>query len=102
MLTYESVQEIFNEYLSEDEMIEVVNVRGRYTVLTWDKVEQNWIDAEYCGTPEDLFDSILDSYQGYQQYLLSDNQHELTQEDEELIWAMSQPYLEARKREEEG
>ena len=70
MLTNEVVLKIFEEYLAEDQALEVVPTRHGHAVMPWDSAGQDWSEVTCCPTPEELFDKLLDAATGYQEYLI--------------------------------
>ena len=62
MLTFEKVLEVFDDFLSNDECCEVVMTTRGYVVLDWPSKHNNFPTAVYCGTPEELMESILSTY----------------------------------------
>lgn len=61
MLTYEKVLEMFKDYLAEDSNCEVILTKHGYTVMQWDEKSKSWYGVEYCETPEDLHEELLNS-----------------------------------------
>ena len=70
MLTNEMVLKIFEDYLEEDQAIEVVQTRHGCAVMLWDTAKQDWSDVKCCPTPEKLFDALLEAVVEYQEYLV--------------------------------
>lgn len=101
MLTEKKVLEIFADYLKEDQATEVVQTRRGATVMLWDSAGQDWSEAVCCDTPEKLFDKLLDSFTGYQEYLLLQKKEQIGEADRQKIQKLCQGYLKKR-REEEG
>lgn len=69
MLTNEKVLEVFSNYLSQDPDYEVVMTSHGYTLMYWNEPGQEWNDAQYCGTPEDLRDALSSAYKAYLEYV---------------------------------
>lgn len=68
MLTFEKVLEVFADYLEQDTEYEVVLTKHGYTVMWFNEVGKEWYDAQYCETPEDMRDELLDAYKNYLEY----------------------------------
>lgn len=102
MLTNGKVFDIFQQYLEEDQATEVVLTRHGYAVMLWDYAGQDWSEVTCCQTPEELFDKLLESFVGYQEFLMiqrnNDGEGEVSEEEQEQIQNMCLPYL--KKREE--
>lgn len=65
MLTHEKVLKVFGPYLDADPDYEVVKTSRGYTLLAWNNRREEWFSAEFCKTPEDLRDALLDAYVNY-------------------------------------
>ncbi len=100
MLTEKKVLEIFTDYLKEDQATEVVWTRRGVTVMLWESAGQEWSEAVCCDTPEKLFDKLLDSFTGYQEYLLLQKKEQIGEADRQKIQELCQRYVEKRKEEE--
>ena len=61
MLTNEIVLKVFSDYLARDDDFEVVLTSKGYTVMGFDCYRQDWNTVDFCPTPEDLLDSLLDA-----------------------------------------
>ena len=85
MLTFEKVLDVFKEYLSEDDMYEVVMTSHGYTVMEWDKCYGDWTDAKVCGTPEDMKEILLEKYVGYLEYQAADENGNIAGQDKAEI-----------------
>ena len=72
MLTFESVLEVFKDYLAEDDMYEVVVTSHGYAVLEWNSVCEDWTEAKHCATPQDMRDCLLDDFVSYLEYQAAD------------------------------
>ena len=81
MLTFEKVLEIFKDYLTDDDMYELVMTSRGYTVLEWDKRLGDWADSKLCKTPQDMANILLSSYEGYLEYQATHGNRELTEDD---------------------
>ena len=54
MLTFEKVLEVFQAYLDDDPLYEVVQTSHGYTLMAWEPHRNDWYSAEIQKTPEDL------------------------------------------------
>ena len=79
MLTHEKVLKVFGPYLDADPDYEVVKTSRGYTLLAWNNRREEWFSAEFCKTPEDLRDALLDCYENYLEYVVLDADRELTE-----------------------
>ena len=102
MLTYEKVLEIFKDYLEQDKEIEVLVSRRGHVLIEWAGSFDFLDGGRLCSSPEDLFDALLDSSQGYEEILLTKGRRELTPEDTQKAKAKCLPYLEKRREAEMG
>jgi len=64
-VTFEKILSVFADYLEHDVIVEIVMTRRGYTVMMWDRKQQNWWEAECCATPEKMLDVLLSSYGMY-------------------------------------
>ena len=48
MLTFEKVLEVFKNYLTEDDMYEVIFTSHGYTLLEWDRQCGEWTGVKLC------------------------------------------------------
>lgn len=97
MLTNKKVMEIFGEYLAEDQALDVVWTRRGYAVMLWDYTGGDWSDVMCCATPEQLFDKLLSSFVGYQEYRMMKGKGHLEEKERDRIQEMCLPFLEKRK-----
>ena len=81
MLTFEKVLEVFKDYLAEDKVCEVILTSRGYTVMYWDEKLNNWYGVEFCETPEDLRDELLNSYSDFLEHKLTLNHRALTKDE---------------------
>lgn len=90
MLTFEKVLNVFADYLEQDAVVEIVMTRHGYTVLMWDRMQQNWWEAECCATPDKLLNVLLNSYEMYLEEKICGGKRELTAaEQDEIQQAMN-------------
>ena len=58
MLTFEKVLEVFQAYLDDDPLYEVVQTSHGYTLMAWEPHRNDWYSAEIQKTPEDLRNAL--------------------------------------------
>ena len=85
MLTFENVLGVFAEYLREDTDLEVVLTKRGYTVMCWDNTLAGWSDTDFCATPEDLRDTLIDFYASFVQVNMTGGKRDLTPAEEQQI-----------------
>ena len=51
MLTFEKVLEVFQAYLDDDPLYEVVQTSHGYTLMAWEPHRNDWYSAEIQKTP---------------------------------------------------
>ena len=81
MLTHEKVLKVFGPYLDADPDYEVVKTSRGYTLLAWNNRREEWFSAEFCKTPEDLRDALLDAYVNYLEYVVTDEDRDPTEQE---------------------
>lgn len=85
MLTFERVLEVFKDYLSQDDVLEVINTKRGYTVMLWDEKDGQWFGVEHCKTPEYLTDILLDGYADFLEQGYTHNRRNLTDDEQTEI-----------------
>lgn len=85
MLSFKKVLEVFSDYLTKDKMYEVVMTSRGYIVLGWDEPRREWAEAVFCGTPEMLLESLLDSYANYTEAEITGGKRDLTDAEQAQI-----------------
>ncbi len=80
MLTFEKVLEIFADYLTADETIEVYISRHGCVRVEFDQ-DFHYCTGEVCHTPKELFDLLSDDYRTYLEIELTKGRRELTEDD---------------------
>ena len=98
MLTFEKVLEIFADYLTADETIEVYISRHGCVRVEFDQ-DFHYCSGEVCHTPKELFNLLADDYRTYVEIELTKGRRELTEDDEREADALCKRHLE-RWREE--
>lgn len=53
----------------------------RHTLLAWNNRREEWFSAEFCKTPEDLRDALLDAYVNYLEYVVTDEDRDPTEQE---------------------
>lgn len=82
MLTNEIVLKVFSDYLARDNDFEVVLTSKGYTVMGFDCYRQDWNTVDFCPTPEDLLDSLLDAYGNFRMMEITGGDRDLTEKEE--------------------
>ena len=82
MLTNEIVLKVFSDYLNRDTDFEVVLTSRGYTVMGFDNHRQDWNTVDYCPTPEDLLDSLLNAYENFRMLEITGGDRDLTEKEE--------------------
>ena len=82
MLTNEIVLKVFSDYLNRDTDFEVVLTSRGYTVMGFDNHRQDWNTVDFCHTPEDLLDSLLDAYENFRMMEITGGDRDLTEKEE--------------------
>lgn len=85
MLSFEKILEVFRNYLLIDSDVETVMTSHGYTVMCWDSIGGDWLDAQYCKTPQDLLDVLLECYRSYLSDLITESKRELTKQEKKEI-----------------
>ena len=97
MLTFEKVLEIFADYPTADETIEVYISRHGCVRVEFDQ-DFHYCSGEVCHTPKELFDLLADDYRTYVEIELTKGRRELTEDDERQADALCKRYLERWRR----
>ena len=78
MLTFEKVLKVFQAYLDDDPLYEVVQTSLGYTLMAWEPHRNDWYSAEIQKTPEDLRNALLSTYANFLEDKITGNERELT------------------------
>ena len=78
MLTFEKVLTVFDDYLQQDSLYEVILTSHGYTLMAWEPRKNQWYTAEIMETPEILLDTLLCKYSEYLEEQLTDSERDLT------------------------
>ena len=85
MLTFEKVLTVFDYYLQQDPLYEVILTSHGYTLMAWEPWRNQWYTAEIMETPEILLDALLCKYAEYLEEQLTDSERDLTAEEQDEI-----------------
>ena len=78
MLTFEKVLKVFQAYLEDDPLYEVVQTSHGYTLMAWEPHRNDWYSAEIQKTPEDLRNALLGTYANFLEDKITGNDRDLT------------------------
>jgi len=78
MLTFEKVLAVFNDYLQQDPLYEVVLTSHGYTLMAWEPRKNQWYTAEIMETPEILLDALLCKCAEFWEDQVTDSERDLT------------------------
>ena len=90
MLTFEKVFSVFDPFLKENGIYEVVPTSHGHTILEWESRSQEWISVKLCATPEEMAEILLDDLTGYLEYKATLGRRDLTYEDMAQVSAQRQ------------
>ena len=90
MLTFEKVLDVFKDYLTEDDMFEIVMASRGYVLLGWDRISKQYSEVQFCPTPEHMLEVLLGAFDNYTEYNLTHGRRDLTEADEAEIRAKRQ------------
>ena len=76
MLTFEKVLKVFQAYLDDDPLYEVVQTSHGYTLMAWEPHRNDWYSAEIQKTPEDLRNALLGTYANFLEDKITGNDRE--------------------------
>ena len=94
MLTFEKVLEVFQAYLDDDPLYEVVQTSHGYTLMAWEPHRNDWYSAEIQKTPEDLRNALLGTYANFLEDKITGNDRDLTATETEEIQQRCRELLE--------
>ena len=97
MLTFKKVLKVFEQFLFENGIYEIVQTSHGYTVLEWDSRAKEWIGVQLCSTPEEMAEILLDDLTGYLEYKATLGRRDLSRADMAQVSAQRQVYLEKLK-----
>ena len=84
-LSFEQVLSVFADYLSKDDIVEVIKTSRGYVALQWDDRMETWAEAEHCATPDSLKGILLGTYTNHLEFQYTLGKRELTPEERESI-----------------
>ena len=93
MLTFEKVFSVFEPFLAENGIYEIVQTSHGYAILEWDSRSQEWISVKRCATPEEMAETLLDDLTGYLEYRATLGRRDLTYEDMAQVSTQRQEYM---------
>ena len=79
MLTFEKVLKVFQAYLDDATLYEVVQTSHGYTLMAWEPHRNDWYSAEIQKTPEDLWNALLGTYANFLEDKITGNDRDLTE-----------------------
>lgn len=84
-----------------DTELEVCKSRYGYIRVEFDEIRgiPDYCSGVVCRTPEELFDVLLEDFQGYEEIRLTKGRRDTTEEDLETICVLCQRYLDRREEE---
>ena len=85
MLTFEKVLHVFDDYLQQDPLYEVVLTSHGYILMAWEPERDEWYQAELMEIPEMLLEALLDAYAGFLEDQITENDRELNPSEEAEI-----------------
>ena len=94
MLTFEKVLSVFDPFLAENGIYEIVQTSHGHTILEWASCSRVWISVKLCATPEELAETLLDDLTGYLEYKATLGRRDLTYEDMAQVNTQRQEYIE--------
>ena len=94
MLTFEKVLKVFQAYLDDDPLYEVVQTSHGYTLMAWEPHRNDWYSADIQKTPEDLRNALLGTYANFLEDKITGNDRDLTATETEEIQQRCRELLE--------
>ena len=73
MLTFEKVLKVFQAYLDDDPLYEVVQTSHGYTLMAWEPHRNDWYSAVIQKSAEDLRNALLVTYPNFVEDKISGN-----------------------------
>ena len=78
MLTFEKILKVFQAYLDDDPLYEVVQTSHGYTLMAWEPHRNDWYSADIQKTPDDLRNALLGTYANFLEDKITGNDRDLT------------------------
>ena len=94
MLTFEKVLKVFQAYLDDDPLYEVVQTSHGYTLMAWEPHRNDWYSADIQKTPDDLRNALLGTYANFLEDKITGNDRDLTATETEEIQQRCRELLE--------
>ena len=94
MLTFEKILKVFQAYLDDDPLYEVVQTSHGYTLMAWEPHRNDWYSAEIQKTPENLRNALLGTYANFLEDKITGNDRDLTATETEEIQQRCRELLE--------
>ena len=94
MLTFENILKVFQAYLEDDPLYEVVQTSHGYTLMAWEPHQNDWYSAEIQKTPENLRNALLGTYANFLEDKITGNDRDLTATETEEIQQRCRELLE--------
>lgn len=85
MLTFEKVLAVFDDYLQQDPLYEVILTSHGYTLMAWNPQRNEWYSAEFMDTPKNLMNGLLDAYANFREDQITDNDRDLTEQEQAML-----------------
>ena len=85
VLTFEKVLAVFQDYLTRDDCVELIQTSRGYAVIEWDERLVNWIGIEHCPSPAVLQENLLSHMAAFLEYRLTSGGRELTETEKSQI-----------------
>ena len=82
MVTFEKVLTVFDDYLQQDPLYEVILTSHGYTLMAWEPERNQWYSVEFMATPQILANSLLDAYSSFRESQITGNDRDLTQQEQ--------------------
>lgn len=86
-LTFGKVLAAFEEYLSQDDCVEVIRTSRGYAVIEWDAQLGSWTEIEHCPSPAVLQENLLSHMTSFLEYGFTSGNRKLTENEQEQIQA---------------
>lgn len=86
-MTFETVLQVFHDYLEADSMYEIVTTSHGYALLEWGEKQEDWTNCWHLSTPEIMLNQLLNVYEMFLmwQILRNTDRDELTPEEQASI-----------------
>lgn len=86
-MTFETVLQVFHDYLEEDSMYEIVTTSHGYALMEWGEKQEDWTNCWHLPTPESMMDKLLAAYETFLMWetLRQTDRDELTDDERAQI-----------------